>query len=204
MDFHGLPVQDIRSQLPRNRTPGHGPNQTRPLSAITGIAVHWDAEYRPHAYKSLDRYIGQANYHIKKDWSSNGSGAYGDGLMYHFRIDNTGIIFWTRGLEEVVWAVSAANYNYVSICLDCGMDNQLKQQPPTREQAQALQKLLDELCFKHPEFPAGQQDVKGHGEIPTNSTNCPGSLLPMVHSYRAERNTHPENYQYDYPPRFVG
>lgn len=189
MDFHGLPVQDIRGQLPRN--PNGNPRQRRPLSAITGIAVHWDAEKRPDAYNSLARYVAQANYHIQKDWDERpgDQGVRGDGLMYHFKIDNAGGIFWTRDLEDVLWAVSDGNYNHLSICLDCG-----EGQKPTREQAEALQKLLDELCFKHPEFPAGQGQVRGHKEVGGNSTTCPGSIMPMVLSYRSERNTHPENY----------
>jgi len=164
MDFHGLPVQDIRGKLPRN--PNGNPRQRRPLSAITGIAVHWDAEERPDAYNSLARYVAQANYHIQKDW---GNGLRGDGLMYHFKIDNAGGIFWTRDLEDVLYAVKDGNESHLSICLDCG-----EGQKPTREQAEALQKLLDELCFKHPEFPAGQAQVRGHKEVGGNSTTCPG------------------------------
>lgn len=190
MDFHGLAVTDIRNQLPRNGN--GGPNLERPVGVITGIAVHWDAMERPHDYDSISRYVEEANYHINEDW---GGGNNGDGLMYHFKIDNVGEIFYTRSIEDMVWAVSAQNYVYISICLDCGADQQ-----PTREQVQSLENLLNEICFNHPEFPATQGDVRGHQEVPSNSTQCPGSYMDAVVGYRNEQNTHPENYSYDYAP----
>ena len=192
MDFHGLAVQDLRSILPRSSAPMHGPLTHRALGHITGIAVHWDAVARPHDYDSVARYVSEANYHINEDW---GNGWHGDGLMYHFKIDNTGVIFYTRDIAEMLWAVSDQNPFYINICVDSGADQQ-----PTREQAEALQALLDELCFNHPEFPASQADVRGHLEVPSNATACPGSYMPMVISYRNEKNTHPELYAYDYPP----
>lgn len=193
MDFHGLAVQDIRGILPRSGAPMHGPLTHRALGQITGIAVHWDAEERPHAYDSIARYVSEANYHINEDW---GNGWHGDGLMYHFKIDNTGVIFYTRDVAEMVWAVTDENPYYISICLDGGPGQQ-----PTHEQAQALQDLLNELCFNHPEFPASQADVRGHQEVPSNATQCPGTFMACVHEYRNSRTTNPNNYAYDYPPQ---
>lgn len=181
----GLQVADVRGQLPRN-----GTWLKRPVSAIKIISGHWDAEWRPTDYDSLARYVGQARYHINKDW---GGGAHGDGLMYAWKFDNLGTVFITRDLEDVLWSVGDQNYVTASYCFD-GTTGQ----EPTQEQIAAEQKFLDVICFQCPEFPASQGDVLGHQEVPGNSTACPGSFLASIQSYRAERNTHAERYAPNY------
>ena len=184
----GLTVHDIRGALPRN-----GRWLGRPLSAITGIACHWDAEYRPRVYDSLARYQAQARYHINKDW---GGGARGDGLMYAIKVDNVGDVFICRDFEDVTWHVGNLNYSYVGVCFD-GTTNQ----QPTKEQIIAKGKLLEVLSYQCPEFPASQADVRGHREVPQNSTACNGSFLPETQNYRANRRVNPDLYAWDYPPQ---
>jgi hypothetical protein len=179
----GVRVVDVRHQLPRN-----GTWLRRPVSVIKQIAAHHDAEPRPRAYDSLARYIAQARYHVNKDWNPP-RGVRGDGLMYAWKIDNVGVIFVTRDLEDVLWSVGDKNYVTASYCFDGTTGNGC-----TREQIQAEQYLLEVLCFNTPEIPAGQANVLGHQEVPGNSTACPGDFLPSIRSYRAERNTHPERY----------
>lgn len=183
----GLTVHDVRGQLPRRAT-----WMARPLSAITIISDHWDAQHRPHAYNSLARYVSQANYHINKDW---GGGARGDGLQYHLKVDNVGDIYVTRDFEHVLWNISNANYNGIGICWD-GTTGQ----NPTREQAEAFEKLHKVLTTQCPEFPAGRANIKGHQEIPSNSTACPGTFMTPVREYRASGNVNEAQYPYDYPP----
>lgn len=183
----GLTVHDVRGQLPRKAT-----WMTRPVSAINKIAFHHDAEWRPHSYDSLARIKAQANYHINKDW---GGGARGDGLMYAFQVDNVGDVFITRDFEHVLWAVGDANYSTVSGCWHGTLG-----QKPTREQIEAMQKIAVVLTTKCPEFPAGRGQVLGHKEVPGNSTACNGEFLPATQQFRSEGNTHPERYQYDWPP----
>lgn len=186
----GLEVVDLRGVLPRN-----GRWLGRPVSAIKQLAGHWDAEPRPHAYDSVARYIGQANYHINKDWAPPNQ-AHGDGLMYAWCIDNVGVIFITRDLEDVLWSVGDQNYVTASYKFD-GTTGQ----GCTREMIAAEQALLEVLCFTCPEFPASQGNVLGHQEVPGNSTSCPGDFLASIRSYRAERNTHPERYPFDSVPQ---
>ena len=181
-----LTVHDVRGQLRRN-----GTSMTRPVAHIKGIAGHHDAEYRPLAYDSLKRYQAQANYHINKDW---GNGAHGDGLMYHFRVDNIGDLYITRNPEEVLWQVGNENYSYVGYCLD-GLNQQ-----PTREQAHTVEMLLDVLTLETPEIAAGQNNVKGHKEIPGNATACPGPGLDLIIGYRATGFVGEANYQYQIEP----
>ena len=137
---------------------------------------HWDAVWRPAAYNSLARYKNEAQEHINRDW---GGGARGDGLMYHFKIDNVGEIFWCRDLEDLLWAAGPANATSIHICMDGTVG-----QTPTAAQAAGLNRLLYELCYKHPEFPAGRGNVKGHKEV--MATQCPGDSfgMPLVRAFR--------------------
>lgn len=170
---------DVRHLLPRN-----GTYCKRPYNAITKIAVHWDAQFRPHEYDSVARYISQANYHINTG---------GDGLFYHFKIDNVGDIFQCRNIDEVLWNVGGdANYYTLAVCIDCGGD-----QLPTREQMEALKILLDDLCTQHPEFPADRDDVMGHREF--TQTACPGDrIMNAVWSYRSSGTIPCEDLPYDW------
>jgi hypothetical protein len=171
--------------LPRN-----GTYITRPIGAITQFAVHWDAMFRPHDYDSVARYVQEAQYHINLDW---GGGANGDGLMYHFKIDNVGEIFQCRDLTDVLWNVgSNANYWTIAICLDCGADQQ-----PTREQLEGLQSLLDDLGNNHPEFPASQGDVFGHRDF--TATQCPGDRIEQaINDYRNSGQIPCQDVLYDW------
>lgn len=178
-----LNIIDIRGQLPRN-----GTWLRRPLSHIKKIAIHWDAEYRPKTYDSLARYKKQASYHINKDWETNVPGiTRGDGLMYHYKIDNVGDIFQCRDLEDVTWQVGAQNGICLGVAFDCGPNQQ-----PTKQQVEAFYRLMEDLCYKHPEFPAGRANIVGHQEL--SPTQCPGTFMPSVRSYRANRTVNANAY----------
>lgn len=181
----GAQVADVRGQLPRS-----GTWLRRPVSAIKILAGHHDAEPRPKDYDSLARYVGQARYHIQKDW---GGGAHGDGLMYAWKVDNLGVIFVTRDLEDVLWSVGDQNYVTASYCFDGTTGEGC-----TREQIAAEQILLEVLAFQCPEFPASQANVMGHQEVPGNQTSCPGDFLQSIYDYRNTRNTKAENYTPNY------
>ncbi|MDP4228572.1 MAG: peptidoglycan recognition family protein, partial [Bacteroidota bacterium] len=178
---------DVRSKLPRN-----GSIQRRPVSAIKRIATHWDALYRPHEYDSLARYIQEANLHINRDW---GGGARGDGIMYHYKIDNVGDVYWCRDHEDMLWNVGgAANWDTLAVCFDAGDDQTI-----TKEQAESFKELMEILCFHHDEFPASQGDVYGHREF--NPTECPGDQIMnlCVVPYRTNRTVAVETLSYDWP-----
>jgi hypothetical protein len=186
---NGLVVHDIRGQLPRN-----GTWMRRPVSAIKRIAVHYDAENRPHEYDSLQRYKNEAQYHINKDW---GGGAHGDGIMYALIIDNVGDVFVCRDIEDVTWHVGNPNYSALATKYD-GTEGQ----EPTREQAESAQKVLEVLCYRCPEFPASQGDVWGHQEFVQfggNATACPGLFLELAIGYRDNRDINAGRYTYDWP-----
>lgn len=186
----GLNTSDVRASLPRN-----GTWMVRPVNQIKRIGVHYDADFRPHEYDSLARYKAQARYHIDKDW---GGGARGDGYMYAIVIDNVGDVFICRNLTDVTWHVGDPNYTALAVKFDCGGN-----QPPTREQVESMQKVLDVLTTKCPEFPADASTTYGHLEFAQfggTATACPGQFLPEVQSYRRSSKVNPERYKYDWPP----
>jgi hypothetical protein len=120
-------------------------------------------------------------------------------LQYHYSIDNVGEIFWVRPHEATLWHAGnlAVNRTSLAIKLDGYFHPGINQQP-TKEQLEALQQLLDKLCFQHPEFPATQQNVFGHREI--TATACPGDLMiNRVISYRNSKVVSLDGTTYDWP-----
>jgi hypothetical protein len=154
-----------------NPTPAIYDNGTHPrnVSQIKSISIHHDAMNRPHDYDSVKRYYGEAAAHYQR---------LGPGLQYHYKIDNTGVIFKTRPLDEWLYCVgSPENVTTIAICLDGYLhnDNTNQGQDATREQYEALYQLLEELCERHPEFLATWPDVRPHADF--SSTACCGNRL---------------------------
>jgi hypothetical protein len=122
---------------------GTGTHQ-RSLESIDVLGVHHDATPRPHDYDSVARYKQEAKEHYLR---------LGPGLQYHYKIDNTGQIFYTRPLTTWLYAVgSEANTRGVWICLD-GYFHPDVNQKPTREQYEALSQLIIELMTNRPDVP---------------------------------------------------
>lgn len=146
-------------------------SHARAVGEITSISVHHDAVERPHDYDSVGRYHNEATEHYLR---------LGYGLQYHYKIDNTGVIFRIRPLTTWLNVVgSAANRTTLAICLD----GNFQDQKPTQEQFEALWQLLTDLTSHHPEFPAAESSVWPHQHF--SSTACCGAnLVPWVNQYR--------------------
>lgn len=177
---------DIVAQLPSDP---HSPYlQKRTLDQITEIAIHWVGSGNPRPdgdYDAVARITGIAHYHMQKDWSDDHSGVRGFSLMYHRVITGNGNIYLTVPLEWITWnAYDPANPRDLAILVDCGIDAQGNWQQPTAAQLTSLKWYLDQLTQYTPQIPAGVGDVYGHQELPNNNTECPGTLLPYVQSYR--------------------
>lgn len=172
----GKDLIDIRGVLPQAHPELR---EYRPLRAITQIVVHYDEVWAPEKYDPIERYKGQARYHIGKNWGSNGEYIPGFGLMYHYRVNRRGEVFWTQPLEVITWHARAANYSGLAVACDLGGN-----QEPSEEQLQGLHNLLEWLCYHRPDFPATRKDVWGHCEVKTNATACPGRLLSWVQRFR--------------------
>lgn len=154
------PITDLKGDSYLNPAwPGHNRN----VSTITSISVHHNAIQRGHDYDSVAQYRNEAASHYN---------SLGPGLQYHFCIDNVGEIFAVRPLTTWLHVVgSSENTSCIAICLDGNFENQ----QPTREQFEALYQLLEELCERHPEFPAVWKDVRPHCDY--SSTACCGANL---------------------------
>lgn len=167
------------------------PPATRPVGNIQKIVVHHDAVARPHNYDTMARLRNEAAVHYKN---------LGPGLQYHYSIDNTGEIFYIRPHTATLWHAGnlAVNRTSIAIKLD-GYFHPSVNQKPTREQLEALQQLLVNLCTQHPEFPASQGNVYGHREI--SATACPGNeLFPYVVQFRNTGKITPQaDIVYDWP-----
>jgi hypothetical protein len=143
----------------------------RSVGTITSISVHHDGQFRPHDYDSVARYQAEAALHYQ---------TLGPGLQYHYKIDNTGVIFKIRPHETWLYVVgSAENVTNIAICLD-GYFHPPQNQIPTREQYEAFYQLCKNLCEQHPEFPATWPDVRPHRDF--SSTACCGDgLAPDIY-----------------------
>lgn len=171
-------IIDIRGLLPTARPEWQ---KKRKIGAITKIAVHYDAEFRPAKYDPLVRLQNQARYHISKVWGedSHGRPIQGFGLMYHLCIAGDGSIRWTQPFELITWQVKDHNPYTLGVKCDMGRD-----QEPTAAQLKSLHDVLMWLCYERPDFPATRKDVFGHLEFKGNATLCPGKLLPHVVAFR--------------------
>jgi hypothetical protein len=182
-------IENIAEQLPRN--PAHPQWKLRPVSGITRIVVHYDAVRVPPmkegvlSYDPVARYTAQARYHVSRNWN-NGSGPVvrGFGLMYHYRVSADGRLWRTQPERLITWHARNANRSGLAVCCDLGAG-----QSPGAAQLRGLRALLDWLCYRRPDLPAGRSDVWGHGELRAagNATACPGGLAAWVRAYREGR-----------------
>ena len=150
---------------------------TRPISAIDMLAVHWDGgPIIPEGYDPVEYYRTEARFHIRKDW---GGGSFGYGLMYHGKIDRRGRAYLTRPFTHVAWHASLANERSVAVCVDA-----TDGQEANDAQLAALDRVVEEWRGM---FGLRRGMVWGHGELTQydNATTCPGPrLTAYVRAYR--------------------
>lgn len=168
---------DIVDKLPHANL---GNEQWKSVAGTRILAIHYTDETVHPGYNELAYMIGEARYHIQKDWNPPHH-VYGFGIMYHYMISYTGVLYRTQPENLLTWNATNANGIDIACCLHLGQGQQ-----PSQAQLNTLQAYLDWMCFHRPDFPAGQKDVWGHGELVQygNSTDCPGLVLPHVQNYR--------------------
>jgi len=173
-----MKITDVRNQLAYRDTAPH-----RPINTIKYIVIHHDAVEVTQGYDPLARYKSEANFHYNKDWNGDGK-ADGSGLMYNYKIDYNGDIYFCRNLGEALWHCGnyQKNLESIAVCLDGHLTNS----KPSRAQLVSLAEFLRGLCTQHPEFPADFKDIFGHREI--SATNCPGdNLIKFVQDFREKK-----------------
>jgi hypothetical protein len=166
-----LVVIDIRNQLPRDDNNGPFGRALKTL----GLTYHWlGADYSRVASdsESVAYLIRVAYDHIRKDWSTDGSGAFGNTIMYHEAISPLGTIIILRDYEEIAWHAGneAANTSTRAILVMCGPNT-----PPTPAQTRAVRMRWEDF---------GRSQIRGHQEW--SSTACPGpQLMEQIRQIRA-------------------
>ncbi|AXY24896.1 hypothetical protein CL176_02025 [Suicoccus acidiformans] len=148
--------------------PSHGAYTKRSLSAIKQIVWHYTAT--THAGDAMD--VIKAHEHFWRNthgWEIGG---------YHFYIDRQGKIVQNYDLSIVTYGAGRLNPQLVHVCCEASSANNY-----TKAQIEAREKvtlwLMQEL-----NIPASQ--VKGHKEIPYNSTSCPGYSTTQLNDFRAK------------------
>jgi len=173
-----MKITDIRKQLAYRNIAPH-----RKISDIKFIILHHDAVEVTPNYDPLVRYKSEAKFHYNKDWNGDGK-ADGSGIMYHYKIDYDGNLYFCRNLGEALWHCGnyQKNLESIAICLDGHLTNQ----KPSKAQLVTLAEFLRGLSTQHPEFPASFKDIFGHREI--SATNCPGdNLIKFVQDFREKK-----------------
>lgn len=166
-------IKDLRTQLARaNWNIGKRPTGPR------FITLHWNgptvaAFGNPKG--EIEQLKFDARYHIAKDW---GNGQHGDGIMYHGATLSDGSHYQLRDWNAVLWHCRNYEGNLWSLAWTCPLGGTQK---PTSKQHYAVREVLAQLCdmFNIPWY-----NVRGHNQWA--STTCPGTLQPILDSWRLQ------------------
>lgn len=150
--------------------PGHGVYPKRPLSAIKNIVWHYtatthagDAENIIAAHESYWR-----NHH---GWDIGG---------YAYYIDRQGKIVQNYDLEVVTYGAGIANPYCLHISLEASDENNYT--PAQIKSREELTLWLLTGALKH----LGGSSMRGHKEMPGNSTSCPGYSISKLNALRSD------------------
>jgi len=149
----------------RDTIPGDSFNWSwvRPLSQVKYLAIHHSAS--PDNQTPVEI----ANYHI----NNNGWG----GIGYHFCIAKNGEVFYVGDISTARANVANLNEQVIGICL---IGNFTSGNVPSGEQLDSAHQLCDFFINNYPDLSnvSSWDSVKGHKELPGQSTTCPGDNWP--------------------------
>lgn len=146
--------------------PSTGVYPKRYLSNIKQIVWHYT--WSDHNGDAMDNIKLHENY-----WRSHHGWDIGG---YHFYIDKRGKIVMNYPLTTVTYGAGQLNPQLVHICCE-GKGNY------TPEQIKSREELTLWLMY---ELNVSANNVKGHKEIPYNSTSCPGYTVTRLTQFRAD------------------
>ncbi|TSC86831.1 MAG: N-acetylmuramoyl-L-alanine amidase [Microgenomates group bacterium Gr01-1014_7] len=145
----------------RDTIPGDSFNWSwvRPLSQVNFLAIHHTAGPDSQTPDEI------ANFHI----NSNGWG----GIGYHFLIAKNGTVFYVGDISTARANVANLNEQVLGICL---VGNFTSGRVPSSEQMDCAHTLCDFFINNYPNLSNvnSWDAVKGHKELPGQSTTCPG------------------------------
>lgn len=151
---------DLRDPIPGD---SYNWSWVRPLSGVNYLAIHHTAGPDSQTPTEI------ANYHI----NSNGWG----GIGYHFLIAKNGTVYYVGDVSTARANVANLNDQVLGICL---IGNFTSGKEPSSEQLDAVHKLCDFFINNYPPLTnvTSWDDVRGHKELPGQSTTCPGDNWP--------------------------
>jgi hypothetical protein len=142
------------------------PKGRNPIAAKSGgIVIHHTGSTTPvksHWPGCWERWRGHQNYHMdRKGWLD---------IAYNHLVCPHGFHFEGRGWDSQNGANKPENGSTLSICWEGGMAD-----TPGNAAVATINRLIAEA------IPRGwARRVRGHGEVSTTGTDCPGNLRPLI------------------------
>lgn len=172
---------DLRDQLPGD---AYHWSWERPLSQVNYLAIH---------HTGVENQTPQqiANVHI----TANGWG----GIGYHFLVDKQGFVYYVGDISTARANVANLNEQVLGICL---IGNFVSGNVPGWEQLDSAHKLCEFLIsLPDLENVKSYDKVRGHKELPNQSTPCPGDNWPTFRIQIVEGLPTPnEGFVFNNPP----
>lgn len=136
----------------------------RPLSQVNYLAIHHTNGPDTQTPDEI------ARLHI----NNNGWG----GIGYHFLIAKDGTVFYVGDISTARANVANLNEQVLGICV---IGNFTQGHSPTNEQLDSTHKLCDFFINHYPDLSNvnSWDKVRGHKELPGQSTSCPGDNWPQ-------------------------
>jgi hypothetical protein len=153
---------DVRAELPRTdwEIGRSGPK--------TSATIHWNGPRIPADVDPLDIILGDAHYHVSKDWSPEPGIQGADGIQYHELIAPDGTAYVTRDPDAALWHCGdpVGNETSYAIQVMVGGEDDGSGDPVTPAQYATLRARIHAL---------GLTDVRPHRSW--SQTTCPGNEL---------------------------
>ena len=164
--------------------PGRGVYSRRPLRNITTAVWHFTW--------SLHQQTGDI---VMPKHEAFWRGTHGwDIGGYHFYIDLYGNIYWNYDLEICTYGAGTANPYTLHICCE-GKGNYTQAQIKAREE-------LTLWLMSRADLP-NLKMMRGHKEVPGNSTSCPGYSVAQLNAFRADLDAKLKGTVKPTPPQVV-
>lgn len=148
-------------------------------SSVKGLAIHYPAMGQTKG-SSLTQAQVATKLEAWRRLHTSAPRSWKD-IGYNFAIDQAGRVWYLTGFNIGAHANTYGNPRYVGVLMVLG-DNE----KPTPAALQALKEFRAYVLGRYP----GATEVKGHQEIPGNSTSCPGKpMMEVIRSKVLTENT---------------
>lgn len=161
-EFGRFGWDDLRNELPSNPNGPNGDFSVRQLSLIDTIAIHHSAGSIDQSWQSI------AAYHIgpERGWA---------GIGYHIGVRN-GRVAYLGGIEKGRACVGQLNHRVICCCVT----GDYTRVALAQQDRVAIERVVKALQRWSAATLQRQLRVKGHGELPGQSTACPGGAIKAI------------------------